>query len=82
MLQQFRDKYLLSNAPGRAFVDWYYRTSPPLAQTIAESELLRVLTRLILSPLVYAIKDPSIALLTLVLLLTGLRIRGISRVTD
>ncbi len=51
-LRAFRDRYLLTNAPGRAFVRIYYRYSPPLAERIAESPLLRAVARTLLMPLV------------------------------
>jgi hypothetical protein len=51
-LRAFRDRYLLTNAPGRAFVNFYYRHSPPLAEHVAESPLLRVVVRMLLMPVV------------------------------
>ncbi|MFO1511242.1 MAG: CFI-box-CTERM domain-containing protein [Steroidobacteraceae bacterium] len=36
VLRRFRDRWLLTNPPGRAFVAWYYRTSPPIADYIAD----------------------------------------------
>lgn len=68
LLRSFRDKYLKTNAPGRAFVNFYYRTSPPMADVIAEHESLRLMTRIVLTPLVYAIKYPGAAFLTVLLL--------------
>ncbi len=54
ILRQFRDKYLLTNPIGRAFVKWYYRHSPGYASIIAQNDVLRTITRILLMPL-YAI---------------------------
>lgn len=58
LLRDFRDRHLLTNAPGRLLVDFYYSNSPPLANFIKKHESARFITRLILSPLVYWIKYP------------------------
>ncbi len=52
LLRAFRDEYLVTTRPGKAFVEWYYRTSPPLADRIRQAPLLRALVRGILWPLV------------------------------
>ena len=59
LLRAFRDKYLLTNALGKAIVSFYYETSPPIARVIAQSEFLRWLTRGLLQPLILAIKYPE-----------------------
>ncbi len=51
-LRSFRDEYLLPTHAGRAFVQFYYRYSPPIADYIAEREYLRSLVRVGLTPLV------------------------------
>ncbi|MHC4941605.1 MAG: WD40/YVTN/BNR-like repeat-containing protein [Planctomycetota bacterium] len=58
MLRRFRDEHLLTNAPGRAFVDFYYENSPPIADYIAKHPALRALTRWALTPIVYSVKHP------------------------
>lgn len=65
-LREFRDRYLLTNRPGQAFVAWYYRVSPPVAAFIAEHESLKDAVRWGLTPVVYAVKLPLAALLLLV----------------
>jgi hypothetical protein len=74
VLRGFRDRHLLTNRPGRAFVAWYYRVSPPLADFIAASEGRRAAARLILMPFVYAISYPvAAAMLLLVAIFQVLR---------
>jgi hypothetical protein len=65
VLRRFRDKYLITNYPGRVFVKLYYTYSPPIAAHIARHEILRIGTRIFLTPLVYAIKYPFFALIIL-----------------
>lgn len=55
-LRAFRDQYLLTNAWGRAFVDWYYRTSPPIADSLRERDGLRAVVRAALRPLIAVAK--------------------------
>jgi hypothetical protein len=58
VLRRFRDDWLLTNGPGRAFVAWYYAHSPRYAAVIAQHESLRALTRAALTPVVYSAKYP------------------------
>jgi hypothetical protein len=52
ILREFRDQYLLTNPLGRAFVDFYYKTSPPIAEFIAEHPGLKPIVRASLVPVV------------------------------
>ena len=51
-LRRFRDRYLMTNPAGRAFVDAYYTIGPYAAELIAEHPWLRTTTRVLLAPLV------------------------------
>ncbi len=61
-LREFRDKYLTANPAGRAFVEFYYKASPPVAEYISKDESLRAVARLALTPVVYGVKYPFAAL--------------------
>lgn len=52
VLREFRDTFLVTTRPGRAFVRWYYRTSPSIADTIRTSEALKAGVRMLLMPAV------------------------------
>jgi hypothetical protein len=77
ILKDFRDNILLTNSIGKAFVKFYYKVSPPLADFISNHDSLRAIARLCLYPLIglswVALKiDTANILLLLVLLGSGL----------
>jgi len=51
-LRRLRDRYLMTNPAGRAFVDAYYSVGPYAADIIAEHPWMRTTTRVFLTPLV------------------------------
>jgi len=71
-LRNFRDNVLLTNALGSKIVDWYYKTSPPIAAYISRHDNLRSLTRWALTPLVMGIEYPLPATLLGLALVTGI----------
>ena len=52
ILRELRDRFLLESNIGKAFVNFYYKYSPPIADFIAKHEILRGTVRLGLLPLV------------------------------
>lgn len=77
-LRAFRDRYLVTHAPGRALVAVYYRFSPPAAAWIAEAPWRRGAARALLAPLVAVIAYPALTALAIVpalLIWTGKRRR-------
>jgi len=52
LLREFRDRFLLTNLPGKVFVQFYYQQSPPIAKYIAHNEALKLLVRIMLTPVV------------------------------
>jgi uncharacterized repeat protein (TIGR02543 family) len=58
-LRDFRDEYLLTNPLGRALVNLYYETSPPIANFITDHPSLKPVVRAWLVPIV-AMSDIAI----------------------
>lgn len=58
-LRDFRDRHLLNHAAGRTLVRFYYHHSPAVAAVIERSRVLRSATRLLLTPIVFAIEYPG-----------------------
>lgn len=55
-LYVFRDKYLVNFDLGRKFIDFYYIFSPPIAELIRGSTILKLITRWIfIKPIVFGI---------------------------
>ena len=52
ILRDFRDTFLLTNYVGQSFINWYYRVSPPIADTIRTSKVLKAGVRVFLLPAV------------------------------
>lgn len=63
VLRDFRDRYLLTNRLGRAFVSFYYKHSPPIASYIRQHESLRTALRFMLTPIVYGVEYPWLILI-------------------
>jgi hypothetical protein len=57
-LREFRDNHLLNNLIGRAFVNFYYKHSPPIADEIRGNEHLRFITRIMLTPFIMFVVFP------------------------
>jgi hypothetical protein len=71
ILREFRDQFLLANSFGKAFVKFYYKYSPPLADFIANHISLRTMVRLGLLPFIgvswLALKIGPVSTMTLML---------------
>jgi uncharacterized repeat protein (TIGR01451 family) len=77
-LRDFRDRYLQQTEFGRAFIRFYYRHSPPIADIIAAHKSLRLLARAVLTPVVLLVVHPvgSLAAIVLVFaLFAGVRVQ-------
>jgi len=67
VLRRFRDDFLLKSSVGRVLVKVYYGFSPPLAEYISKHKIPRIATRIALSPIVYALKYPLVAMLVFII---------------
>jgi hypothetical protein len=56
ILREFRDRFLKTNAVGRAFVNWYYVWSPKVANWLRKKTVLRAVVRGALWPVVMLAK--------------------------
>jgi hypothetical protein len=71
ILREFRDRILLNNSIGKAFVYFYYKYSPPIAEFIANHDSLKAKVRLGLLPFIgvswLALKIGPVSTITLML---------------
>jgi len=65
-LREFRNKHLLTNPYGKTFVELYYKYSPAIAEVIKDSEFLKAVTRVILTPVVMFVVYPYISLVVFI----------------
>jgi polyhydroxybutyrate depolymerase len=57
VLRAFRDDVLLKSTVGSRLVDFYYRTSPPIANFISQHSVVRTLVReLLIDPIVWVVQ--------------------------
>jgi len=52
VLRDFRDRFLINNSAGKAFINLYHTYSPPVANFIADHDTVRLLVRWSLMPMV------------------------------
>ena len=73
LLRKFRDRFLLNSYVGRSFVGIYYKYSPPLADFIARHDILRLMVRWGLIPIVglswFSLNAPATLAIALIVLL-------------
>jgi len=67
VLRHFRDNVLLHSELGTAFVKFYYRYSPPVADFIRQHDTLRALSRFALTPLIFGAEYPMVFMLLMLL---------------
>ncbi len=67
VLRDFRDRHLVTNQVGRAFVASYYKYSPPIAGFIRNRPVARGITRIALAPVILVVERPGIAVFALLL---------------
>jgi hypothetical protein len=82
ILREFRDKILLKNSIGRNFVNWYYAHSPKYAEIIRNNLILKLITQILLIPVVfiaYLIVKGLLPLLLIIFCLFILRKKYVSK---
>ena len=69
VLREFRDRYLMTNSPGRAFVRQYYLSSPRAAEIIRHNGFLSLASKIVLLPAVafaWLFLHPAVPVLSIV----------------
>jgi hypothetical protein len=79
VLRRFRDRHLLTNTVGRAFVGVYYASSPPIAEFIRAHQTARAIVRSWISFAIFLVKYPSWTLCAMLLLVATLVSMGRAR---
>jgi hypothetical protein len=69
VFRDFRNDVLLKTAVGAAFVDIYYRTSPPIADQVATHPWLAGMVRAVLTPVAWSFEHPLLGLFAVTIML-------------
>ncbi len=70
-LREFRDRHLLNNYLGKAFVEFYYKHSPGIADVIRNNETLKATVRVMLFPVVMSVVYPYTSMTVFIAFLVG-----------
>ncbi len=57
ILREWRDSFLTKHTFGRIFVNFYYKSSPPIADFIRNKKSLRAIVRFLLNPIAKLLKS-------------------------
>jgi hypothetical protein len=83
ILREFRNRFLITNAAAKSFVNLYYKYSPPMDHFIAKHDTLRMIVRMTLIPLAgiswFALKLGILPVISLMLLF-GIGFIGLMKV--
>jgi len=74
-LRKFRDKVLMKSGVGRTFVKFYYSLSPGLVKILQKYDLLKMISKALVVPLIHIILYPAVLILLPIFLILPLLLR-------
>jgi len=74
-LREFRDKVLMKSGVGRTFVKFYYSLSPGLVKILQKYDLLKIILKALVVPLIHIILYPAVLILLPIFFILPLLLR-------